>query len=166
MLPEITKKTIHIVTFPVYKLLSDELTYYDKVTYCQDKIVDDRTQIGETLGQRRLHIPKEKLYPLNYTAIDFLSMIKANYRHFIDTKGRAFSYRKTKASKIRSFKIKNVKYYDHFTKMEVRGLSKAFYLPRPPPAGYPWANIMFIDNFPWEVLSFSEEKQPEIRRFI
>jgi len=25
---------------------------------------------------------------------------------------------------------------------------------------------MFIDNFPWEVLSFSEEKQPEIRRFI
>ena len=95
MLPEITKKTIHIVTFPVYKLLSDELTYYDKVTYCQDKIVDDRTQIGETLGQRRLHIPKEKLYPLNYTAIDFLSMIKANYRHFIDTKGRAFSYRKT-----------------------------------------------------------------------
>ena len=166
MLPEVTKNTLYKITFPVYKLLSDELTYYDKKLYCHDKIVDDRAQIGETLGQRRLHIPKKDLYKLKYSALDFISMVRANYRHFIDTKGKAFSYRKTKAVKIRSYKVKNLKQYDYFTKMEVRGLSKAFYLPRPPPVGYSWANIIFVDNFPWEILSFSEEKQPEFKRLI
>jgi hypothetical protein len=166
MLPEVTKDTIKKVRFPVFKLRSDELRFYKNILYCEDKIVDDKSVEGSSLGVRRLRVNSKELYPLRDCAFDFLSMIRAGYKHFIDSNGKAFTYRKTKSCKIRSYRIDRVEHKDHYSTLKVKGLSKVFILPRPPPAGYFWANIIFFDRFPWEVLSFSEEKQPEKRRLI
>jgi hypothetical protein len=166
MLPEVTKETIKKVRFPVFRLYSDEVVYFNKVLYLGDKILDDRNFSSTTLGARRLQIDKKNLYTLRECAFDFISMIRAGYRHFIDTNGKAFTYRKTKVCTVKSYLIEKVENKNHYSTLKVKGLSRVFLVPRPPPAGYPWASIIFFDRFPWEVLSFSEEKQPEQKRLI
>lgn len=166
MLPEVTKDTIYRVTFPVFKLNSDEIQYFKGVTSCQGKVVDDINLPGENLGQRRVHIDKELRYKLDYCATDYITMLQANYRHFIDTKGKTFSYKKTKACKIKSYKIVSIKNADYFSLLKVRGLSKVFEIHRPPPAGYSWASVIFLGDFPWQILEFSEERLPDKKRLI
>lgn len=165
MLPEITEKHIRNVAFPVFKLDSDELTYYKDKLYCQGKVVDDRLAPGKSLGVRRLYV-KEPLYPLTHMAPDFITMIQARYRHFIDSKGRPFSYKKTKYCKVKSHKIKEIIYRDTFSVVKLKGIKTTFNVRRPPPAGCTWAGVIYSGDFPWEILEFSEEAQPTYKRKI
>jgi hypothetical protein len=166
MLPEITWKAIRNVAFPVFKLNSDEVHYYEGILYCQDKIIDDRNMPGNTIGIRRLHIPKEDLYRLNRSAFDFMALLQAKHRHFIDNKGRAFSYTKIKRVLVENKKIEKIIHRDSCSIVKIRGIKSDLIVRRPPPAGFYWAGVVFIDGFPWEIIEYAENQRPSYIRMI
>jgi hypothetical protein len=165
MLPEINWKLIRNITFPIYKLNTDELHYYRGILYVNDLVIDDRNIKEDTLGKRRLHI-KEKLYPLNNAGVDFLSLLQAKHRHFIDTKGLAFSYVKTMYCQVKSHKIEKITGRDYASTIKVKGITNEFILRRPPTVGLSWAGVVYIGQFPWEILEYTQEWKPSFKRKI
>lgn len=163
MLPEITKKDVKNIVFPVYKLDTDDIKFYKGVLYCGTKIIDDRNQAGRTIGVRRAQV-KEDLYPLNYMAIDYIMMIQAKYKHFIDTEGKAFTYIKTKFYTVKCHKIEKITPLYSYSLVKVKGVSKQFTVIRPPPDGAVWACIIYIKNEPWAILEYAYEKLAPYKR--
>jgi hypothetical protein len=166
MLPEINWKYIKNVAFPVFKLRSSEVHYYRGVLYIENKIIDDRNLEGDTLGKRRLKILEEEKYYLKGAALDFVGLLQANHRHFITNKGQAFTYIKKKRCKVKSFKIKDVLHKDSFSVVKLEGIKLDFSVARPPPLGYLWASVIFINEFPWEIIEYSENKLVPYIRMI
>ena len=165
MLPEITWKNIRNVAFPVYKLKSDELHYYQGILFSDNKIIDDRNIPKETIGQRRLFI-KEDLHPLTQTAFSFVDLINSGFRHFVDNRGRAFSYRKSKVCEVKSLEIKIIKYKGKFSTVKLKGCQTEFKVWRPPEEGLCWAGVLYINEFPWEIIEYSESKKKSYKRMI
>ena len=74
------------------------------------KVVDDLSLPGDTVGKRRLHIPKDHIAPIKYAVYflgDFLKIAKAGV-WFIDSSGRAFTYKKRTRAKLKCFKISQI----------------------------------------------------------
>lgn len=165
MLPEITWKNLKNIEFPIYKLNSDEIHYYQGILYCQNKVIDDRNLPGNTIGLRRLQ-SKDDLYSLKQTALDVTDMLNANYRHFIDNKGRAFSYKKTKWCTVKSFKITKIIHKEICSIVKIRGSSATFVVRRPPQEGVSWAGIIVIDKYPWKLLEYTYYEKPSYIRMI
>jgi hypothetical protein len=165
MLPEITWKNIRNVNFPVYKLGTDDLHYYNGILFAEGKVIDDRNMSYETIGKRRLSI-KEELYPLRYVAFNYIDLINAGYRHFIDNRGRAFSYRKSKYCTVKSLKVEKIKYKDEYSTVVLKGCSNEFKVWRPPQDGLTWAGVIYIDKFPWEIIEYTESKKKSYKRMI
>ena len=104
---EITLKHLSLINFPIYGLLSDELEVTDGLLRSGGFVVDDRNQIGETLGARRLQTPHE-LFKLRACYEDIPDLLRAKHKVFVDTKGYCFMYKKTKFVNIKYHKIINV----------------------------------------------------------
>jgi len=93
----------HTIEFPVYRIRSyEELekTALGKIkiqTITGEWIVDDLTKLGDTLGVRRLSIPKEERYKLGEKIDTLRQMIKyPGGTVFIDNTGHLFKYKKGK----------------------------------------------------------------------
>jgi len=162
----ITYKELRHVEFPVFPLPSDDWYSQDKILFVEGQIVDDKNQPGRTLGQRRLQTPLKGLMRLNKAAYNELAIIKQGKHFYIDNLGRCFVYEKTKFVKLKYSRIKRIDRKEKVSILWVWGISFPFIIPRPPSVGYKWAGILYLDNNPWLLYDYSEEKQKDTRRKI
>ena len=89
------------IRFPVYPLSNSITTHREENSILvqtsggKEYILDDTSIKAESLGGRRLHIDKKRLYPLKrgiYTVGDFLLYTKI-YKKFIDSNGKLIKYK-------------------------------------------------------------------------
>jgi hypothetical protein len=99
------------ISFPIYKLgvhkpIEEDgvvlfLNQYGKEGKPVITIVDDTTQVGETLAKRRLQLMKQdaplfKLRNAIFFLADLIKIAKSSNIWFIDSRGRPFQYKKSK----------------------------------------------------------------------
>ena len=89
MLPSLKFKQVVNLTYPIFKLNTEELSYRDGLLFANELVIDDKNQETPTLGQRRL-LTTHKLYPLKRALIDFSAVIRSGGMWFIDSNGVAF----------------------------------------------------------------------------
>jgi hypothetical protein len=111
------------IVWPVFKLgikqpeVHNQIVYYANQHLYEDNqistnsyIVDDKNINKNTLGLRRLLIPKQDLYTLSttiYTLQDLIKLAKPNV-WFIDNIGQLFQYKKSTRAKLQTYKIRQV----------------------------------------------------------
>lgn len=89
------------IVFPVYPI-SKPITLIGKASvFINDKeeylFLDDKSIPLPSLGLRRLEIDKErKLLPLNNAVYFLKDIIKINAKHWVDSSGQIFSYKRSK----------------------------------------------------------------------
>lgn len=108
------------IKFPVYRIRENlgirEESKITFVTNCsnEEKIIDNKNLVGDTLGLRRLRISKEYIYPLDKAIPNLQILLKYANHTFIDTYGKVFTYKKgSKFYKLTYEKIiRVVEYHD------------------------------------------------------
>jgi len=158
------KEILRRIKFPVYALPSEDFYLRDGLLLLDELVVDDKNQSGDTIGKRRLQTP-HKLKKLSKTYETFLDLIKENPPYLIDNEGNPFSYEKTKFATLISRKIKKKELKDTHTIVWVSEVNFPFAISRPP-LGKEWAQILYIDEHPWLLYSFSENREPNAKRKI
>lgn len=158
------KQVINYITFPVYKMPEEETYFIDGILFCNDLVIDDKNQLGETLGARRIQTP-HRVKKLSTTYSEFIDLIKENPKSLIDSKGNIFHYKKTKYQKLKSFKIRKKELKETYTRVWLHRINFCFIVTQPP-VGKSWARILMLDDRPWLLYDFSEEKQADERRKI
>jgi len=161
----ITYKTIDKVSFPLFRLPSDNWNQIDGLLFVDKEIVDDKNMPGDTLGKRRLQSPFTML-KLNKSINSFIGVLKQPKYTFIDSKGTPFIYQKTKMCSLKYLKIKKIVTRDVATLIYVHGCSSPFTAPRPPESGMLWAGILHLHGLPWELYEYSTVKKKNTRRKI
>lgn len=158
------KQILRSIKFPVYKLPNEDYYTRDGILFLDELVVDDRNQKGETLGSRRLQTP-HKLKKLNTMYEEYIDLIRENPTTLIDSNGNIFSYEKTQFEKIKSYSIRKKELKGDHTLIWLRSVNFPFLVARPP-IGKAWAQVLTLQNHPWLLWGFSEEKLPEFRRKI
>ena len=152
--------------FPVFDLPGDEITYEDGlVLYENNLVIDDRNRKEKTLGSRRLHI-LEPLLPLKKAYIDPISLIYSGKRYFIDNLGKVFEYQKTKFEQIKYHKIIKIIDRETVSLIKCAGIDTLIPVRRPPPEWATWAGILYIGEFPWYVVLYSDKQEKASRKKI
>lgn len=164
MLQLLTYKKVLKLDFPVYKFPSEDYYFRDGLLIVNDKVVDDRNQAGKTLGQRRLQTP-HKLARLAGAYQEFIDLVRDNPPVMIDSSGRLFKYNKTQFETVRSYKIKKKELRETHTRVWLHSVNFCFIVSSPP-SGKEWAQVLTLNNRPWLLYSFSEERQKEFKRKI
>jgi hypothetical protein len=165
---EITHKTYHkLISYPVYPLPSLGILHKaDGLLLLEGKIVDDTNQEGKTLGIRRMQTPLRGLYPLNKTAVDWISMIKCKNSQFIDSKGLYFRYEKELFVTLQYFKIERIDKKLTGCLLHLKTKPQTFILPRPPPEEMHYVGMLCKHNIPWKVYEYSETCLKDTRRKV
>lgn len=119
------KKHIQLdrIVWPVFRLGNREPDLHNGIVYYANQhldlenqlhtnsyIIDDRNIAKDSLGLRRLSIPKDDIYPLSttiYTLQDLIKLAKPT-TWFIDNSGQLFQYRKSTRAKLQTYRIKQV----------------------------------------------------------
>jgi len=158
------KQVLKSVVFPVHTLPREEVYWEDGLLLLDNLVVDDRNQKGDTLGKRRLQSP-HKLKKLNKTYEEFLDLVRENPTTLIDTNGLVFSYRKTKWQTLKSHKIKKKELKDTHTRIWLHGVNFAFIVSSPP-VGKDWAQVLYLNKWPWLLYDFSEDREKDAKRMI
>jgi hypothetical protein len=161
----ITYKDLGLINFPIYGLPSDDLNVEDGLLLLDHLVVDDRNQIGDTLGKRRLQSP-HKLHRLSAMFEDIGSMLQSKFRIFVDNKGYCFIYEKTKYSVVKYHKILEVKDKETYTALKVSKLNFPIIVKRPPPVTMEWIGLLYFENKPWLPYEYSEVNCKAVRRKI
>lgn len=162
---QLTYKQFHLINFPVYGLPSDNVEIQDGLLLLGNAIIDDRNQIGDTLGARRLQT-YHTILPLNKCFTDFQGLVDAKYKTFIDNKGYCFYYKKTKFVLIKCCKIMKVVLKDTHTLIKVAEVPFPLIMLRPPPIGFGWIGVMHLGKHPWMPYEYSKEYYTPKRRKI
>ena len=162
---EIDFRYLGSIEFPVYPLPSDNWHWADGLFYCDNRIVDDKNQSGATLGIRRLQTP-HPLLSLKRGYDYFGEMIKYGKLHFVDTGGRAFTYRKTHFTKVKYHKIKTKVLKETGTVIQAQGVNFPIVVRRPPPPSKTWIGMLYLKGMPWLPYEFEENKCSDLRRKI
>jgi len=158
-------KILKMVVFPIFALRSEDYWVRDGLLFIDNLVVDDKNQSGTSIGIRRLHTP-HKLYPITRTCFSFMQLIKSTPRAaYIDSKGAIFSYEKTQFMSVKSIRIKKTILKDTHTVVILRGINFRIATERPP-LGKEWAQILYRDNSPWMLYSFSEKDLGTLKRKI
>lgn len=151
----LTYKQFHLINFPIFALPSDNVHVTDGILFHENLVVDDRNQLGDTLGIRRLQTP-HKLLRLRYIREDIGQLISSKKRVFVDNKGYCFIYERTKFCKIKSYKIVKATRKDVGTVLKVLGLNFPILVDRPPPPGKEWVGLVEFNGKPWLPYEYSE----------
>jgi hypothetical protein len=162
----ITYKNTDKIQFPVFLLDSDNWSRADGLLFLENQILDDTNQKGLTLGARRVQTPHKDLYKLKRMLISHNGLLKQSTRYFIDNKGMPFIYEKTKFTKLKYLKIKEVELKGTAALIRVKGCNAPFTVPRPPTTGYVWAGILHLNGFPWMIYEYSETKLKDSRKKV
>lgn len=165
MLPELDYiKVLRRTQFPFYEISTDEVRYEDGLVFINEKVLDDRNQKGDTLGQRRLLSP-HKLWPIRKRIANFVELIDCKHRHFIDNRGFYFTYNKTKLVNVVSHRILKIISRGNYSQLFCKDINFFFAVPSVSRAAE-WAQVIHIDNLPWKLYSTSENRIKEHRRKI
>lgn len=162
---EMTYKTVSKIRFPVFILYSNDIIEQDGLVYCGHYVLDDKNQIGETLGSRRLQSPY-RLFNLNGICSDFRAMITSKKSYFIDSNGMIFNYRKTRSCKVICHKIQKIHHRDTYTLLKISSYNPLILVDRPPPSECGWVNMLYIGRIPSLLYSYSVERSKPFRRII
>lgn len=152
------------IAFPVYTLSSEEVSYEDGLLFLNGKVIDDRNENGDTIGKRRLTTP-HKVASLGKICFSYIEMLNSKSTKFIDSKGRAFIYQKTKLLPVVSFRISKKLAKDTYTVLFLKSVNCPYTLPRYPHTEQ-WGQVLMYDNLPWKLYSLSEEKVDNFKRKI
>lgn len=161
----VTYKEFNLINFPIFALPSDNLEVIDGLLKCDNRIVDDRNQIGETLGIRRLQTP-HKLLPLKKCYEDIPGLIRAKNRVFVDNKGYCFIYERTKFCTVTFHKIVKVSRKNIATVLKISGSNFPIIVKRPPPLGMDWVGMLNFNGLPWVPYEYSENFCTPFRKKI
>lgn len=161
----ITYENLNLINFPIYALPSDDLEVTDGLLRYGSLVVDDRNQIGETIGARRLQTP-HMLLPLRRCYEEIAALLAAKDRVFVDSKGYCFIYERTKFSRIVFHKILKIIPKDIITVLKVSNVSFPVVVRRPPPAGKTWVGMLYFNNKPWLPYEYAETQCATRRRKI
>lgn len=161
----INYENINDITFPVFGVNSDDFFLQDGLLFLDNIVLDDRNQIGETIGARRAQSPHKK-YPIRYCYNDFISMLRGRHRIFIDNKGFWFVYEKTKYCKVEFHRIKKVVKKDTLSYLDVVSINFPVIVNRPPPEGKAWVGMLYVDGVPWMPYEYSETYCKPFKRMI
>lgn len=162
----LTYKNFSKITFPVYRLPSDDWYSRDGMLYVDNKLVDDKNQPGDTLGTRRLQTSFKELLPLNKAAETIVALIKQTSGSYIDTKGKCFTYIKTKFCQLKYYKIHRVDLKEVASVLWLDGVRIPFTIPRPPPHTVSWAGVLHLDGLPWILYDYAAERPKDTRRKV
>lgn len=165
MVPEINRRHLKHIQFPLYVLPGEGLEYRDGLVLWQDLVIDDKNMPGETLGVRRLQTP-HKLMRLKKVVFTVAEMLASNSLLFIDYKGRTFRYKKTMFGSIEYKKIRCIEIKERYSLLYALGVVLPFVIQRPPQAGESWVGILYVFNRPWVIYELSETKNPSSRKKI
>ena len=88
-------KEIPMITFPVFLLASGNWEEYDGLLFLDNMILDDKNQVGATLGARRVQTPHKNLQVLKHMVTSPNGLLKQKTKYFIDNSGKPFIYEKT-----------------------------------------------------------------------
>jgi hypothetical protein len=128
-------------------------------------VIDDRNQIGDSLGKRRLQTPHQ-LYTLKFCYIDKTDLVRAKHKTFVDSKGYVFIYAKTEYTNVVYHKILKVVPKDIITVLKLSNVSFPVVVNRPPPLGKSWVGMLYLNNRPWIPYEYSEERCTTMKRKI
>jgi hypothetical protein len=162
----LTYKQIHKITFPAYRLPSDNWYSQDGLLFVDDILVDDKNMSGDTLGKRRLQTYFKDLLVLKRAVDNTTALIKQPGGPFIDSAGKCFLYEKTKFGRVEYFEIKDIDYRGNLCVLRAKGINSAFTIPRPPKPGFTWVGILHLDGLPWVLYEYAESKLDSIRRKV
>jgi len=104
------------ISWPIYKIrqytaLNTErgITYIE--TYHNSWLIDNKNLKGDTLGERRLRMDKEDLYPLSGVIFNISQLVhdKSQTRKYIDSSGELFTYKKERFYKVTCHKVLKIK---------------------------------------------------------
>jgi len=162
----ITYKNTDKIQFPVFLLDSGNWDSIDGMLFLDNEVLDDKNQIGDTLGARRMQTSHKNLHVLKRMIMSHNGILKQSTKYFIDNKGMPFIYEKTKFAKLQYLKIKEVQLKDTATLIRVKGYNAPFTVPRPPTVGYDWVGILHLNGFPWMIYEYSETKLKDTRKKV
>ncbi len=148
-------KHLELINFPIFGLPSDDVYDSDGMLMYEGLVIDDKNQIGGTLGARRLQSPQPLLKIQKYYSDLSMLLSAKNQRVFIDNLGYFFVYERTKFTKIKYHKILNVIERDVATILKVHDVSFPIIVKRPPPTGRSWVGILYLNNRPWLPYDYS-----------
>lgn len=134
----LSKKSVITVEGPVVKI-SSNLT---------ERILDDRSVSGDTLGQRRLHIDKKLLHPLKRSISgigNFLLYTKV-YGRFIDSDGTIFKYKPTTFVPLIYRSILRAVPYKNGTMLKLDSIHCPIWFYRPLNEGEDYAVLLYIEK--------------------
>lgn len=106
-------KPLKDIEFPIFavsnngKLYSENSILYYETPDGKIYTVDNKNLEG-SFAKRRLQIPKDKRYKFPKTIFNFQGLLKVNYKTFVDSNGKAFTYKKTKRLKLIYRKVREV----------------------------------------------------------
>lgn len=103
--------------------------------YGKTSIIDNINLKGDSIGIRRLQIPKEDRYIFKKTLFIFPELIEETRkrlisdRYFVDSTGKLFKYLKKKMHQLICRKVINTKKYSTYVLVKVSGLDNNFEIP-------------------------------------
>lgn len=156
---------LHRITFPVFGVNSDDFFLQDGLLFLDNIVIDDRNQIGKTLGLRRAQTPHQT-YPIRYCYDDFVSLLRGRHRTFIDNVGFWFVYEKTKYCNVIFHKIIRVAKKEKLSYLKLSGVNFPVLVRRPPPEGKDWTGVLYVDKTPWMPYEYSETYCKPFKRKI
>jgi hypothetical protein len=162
----VTYKNIHRATFPVFVLPSAEWHSQDRLLFVDGIVLDDRNMPSDTLGGRRLQTPCRDLFPLRKAVYNHAGLLKSGKKFFIDSIGKCFIYEKTKFCKVHYNKINQIDKKGIASLIWVNGINFPFTVPRPPEYGFTYAGVLYLNNLPWLLYEYANDKLESIRRKV
>lgn len=162
----ITYRDIEKITFPVFNLPNGNWQLLDGLLFLDDLILDDKNMRGNNLGIRRIQTPHENLFILKKSLNSHIGIIKSRDKHFIDYKGSAFIYEKTKVCPIKYHNIRKITKKGVASVLHLNGIKTGFIVPRPPPSDCTWAGVLYIYNMPWMLYDYASERLKNSRKKV
>lgn len=159
-----TYRDIGKITFPIYRLPSDNWHRVDGLVMIDEFVLDDTNMPGDNIGMRRLLSPMKSLFPLKKGSYSIVDVLK--FGHFIDFSGKTITYVKSKYSKLKYLRIYKVELKDTGSLVWLMGVSFPFVLPRPPPHGAAYARVLYLNDKPWLIYEFTREIGKDTRRMV
>ena len=162
---ELTYKDLPRIEFPVFALPSDNLFVQDGLLFHNNAVVDDKNQIGENLGARRIQTPHQIL-KLRTCCEDISQLIDNRAPAYIDYSGYVFTYRKTKYQRVIYHRILSVIPKDFACILKLSKVNFPVIVKRPPPHGKEWVGMLYFNNKPWLAYEYSDYRCAPRRRMI
>ena len=160
------------IKFPVFRIGSHKKIWEDGgilyILMDSDNIlkIDNKNVVGDTIGKRRLKIPKKQRYKFAGTYLTLAQLVKDNKKLFVDNEGKLIKYKKQNVCKLTYHKIlraanhENVGYI-----LTVRGILPKFKVSRAIYDGQEFIGLLRI-NKGYLLYELSEERKPDTWRKI